>query len=123
MILFSINGKDYTNNILNDSFEVLDEEIFNEWVDGNHTTHRDLLRSKASGTFKMMFRRLEEYEEFINRLHDSKTRGGYVVAVVHCNNTNDSKNCNLFIRTTSALHQKENLVFDYGEIAVSVEEA
>lgn len=123
MNLFLIGTKNYSNNILNDTFSVHDEALFNEWTDGNYTTHRDYLRNKASGTFTMRFRKLSEYEEFVNRLGNKRTSGGYYVCTVHCNNTNTTKTCNLFIKTTAVLHQKENLVFDYGEVAVEVEEA
>lgn len=123
MILFKIGSNDYTNNILNETYAVKDEIIYNEWTDGNYISHRDILRNKVAGAFVMRFRRLEEYESFIQTLNSSRTAEGYNICSIHCNNTHSLKNCNLFISIDSTLGQKDNLIFDYGEINVEVGEA
>lgn len=123
MDLFILNNTNYSNNIINESFDVQKNNIYNEWVDGNYTTHKALLRTKITGSFNMRFRKLEEYQAFARMLEETRTTQGYNLCFIHANNTDSFQQANLFINIAPKLSQKTNLILDYGEFVVNVEEA
>lgn len=121
--LFLLGANDYTNNIINETYDVQKEDVYVSWTDGNFIDRREITRTRIVGKFTMRFRTLASYEAFVADLSSAKTSGGYYACTIWANNTVDSNSANLFISMSPVAHQKPNLVMDYQEFEVTVKEA
>lgn len=84
-ILFSINGIDFTRHITAPSYEVNEESVCNEWTDANKVDHRDVIRTRVSGSFDVIFDNEPDLNTFINMVND-KDKSDRVEATVYVNN-------------------------------------
>ena len=123
MELFKVGLNDYTNNIINGPYAVDEEPVCDEWVDGRGVTHKSKKRDKISGTFTMKFRTLAEYTTFANLIKTSTESGQYVECTVFLNKKQETRTKNFFIEWFPVASQKSNLVYDYGEITITISEA
>lgn len=97
--LFKIGETDYTRHIVAPTYEVDLKPLYDEWVDANRVTHREVVRKRIEGTFTMKFYNISEYNEFLTTLHDSETLGGYVT-------------CSLYANCTRTLYEDVDIFFD-----------
>lgn len=88
MTLFKIMGKDYTNKIIQGSFDVNSEDVYSTWTDANNIKHREIYRQRISGSFDMYFSDEESYNEFIADVTAAKTQAGYCYVGIMTNNEN-----------------------------------
>lgn len=88
MILFVLKGKDYTNKIIQGSFDVNSEDVYSTWTDANNLKHREIYRQRIKGSFEMYFKDEEAYNEFIEDVRMSKTNAGYCYVGIMTNNEN-----------------------------------
>lgn len=121
--LFTLDGTDYTNNIINGTYDVSQNDVYEEWTDANHVIHQHTMRTRYEGQFTMRFRTLASYEAFVADMAAHKTAGNKYTVTVWANNTLTSKEVEAFMEWHPVPTQKENLVFDYGEFSVSLKEA
>lgn len=121
--LFTLDGTDYTNNIINGTYDVNQNDVYEEWTDANHVIHQHTMRTRYEGQFTMRFRTLASYEAFVADMAAHKTSGNKYTVTVWANNTLTSKEVEAFMEWHTVPTQKENLVFDYGEFSVSLKEA
>lgn len=85
--LFKIGEIDYTSHIVAPTYSVDLKPLYDEWVDANRITHREVVRKRIEGKFTMKFYSISEYNEFLENLHDSETLGGYVICSLYANCT------------------------------------
>lgn len=85
--LFKIGEIDYTSHIVAPTYSVDLKPLYDEWVDANRITHREVVRKRIEGKFTMKFYNISEYNEFLENLHDSETLGGYVICSLYANCT------------------------------------
>lgn len=71
MIMFKINNKDYSSNVLADSYVMNRQDVFKAWNDGNGTENRQVIRQRVMGNFSMFFEEMSKYEEFLADLEAS----------------------------------------------------
>lgn len=90
--LFVIDGHDFTSLIKGKTYKVNDNDVYVTWTDGRHIERRDVVRTKTSGTFTLIFQSLRDYNLFISLMRDRKEPGGYFRATFYQNN---KKNINL----------------------------
>lgn len=102
MRLFSINGKDLTHYITVPSYIMNSKDVYNEWVDANGLTHRDVYRTKVSGKFTMLFTDHDEYFDFLKLINEHKGTGGYVPVSLYVNNLNTIVNTDVYIEMEPA---------------------
>lgn len=120
--VFKIGNNDYTNNIINGTYDVSNEDVYEEWTDANLQEHRLSVRTRITGSFDMYFRTEAAYEAFLNDLSANKQDGGYWECSLLCNDTNAVQEAELFIKFRSVLGQKQNLQKEYGTFTVEVRE-
>lgn len=120
--LFKVDSTDYTNNIINESYEVQDNDVYQSWTDANFITHREKVRTKVEGKFTMRFRSLSTYQNFVTYMASKKTTGSYYPCSVYCNNTRTKKTVNLFVTWAPKAIQRPDMVMDYGEFDVTISE-
>lgn len=89
MVLFSMNGVDYTTHITYPSYQVNKMDIYEEWTDANYTEHRELVRTQTSGSLTLMFNDQTEYLNFLSALQTLKGADGAVLASFYSNKTNE----------------------------------
>lgn len=72
-MLFSINNKDYTGNIVADTYKINSQPKYETYEDAKGRTHNVKIRDKVSGTFDVFFRKMSDYEAFVADLEASKS--------------------------------------------------
>lgn len=97
MQLFNIAGNDFTKHITVPSYKVNKHDEYKEWEDENCVIHREIIRTRISGDFTMMFLNKESYYNFINILKRNKDAGGYTPASLYVNNTDEVVDTKVFI--------------------------
>lgn len=108
MILLKINDKDYTPFITVPSWSVNVDEVRRDWVDGNGVTHRDIIRTKVTGSFKFSNRGQtnRDFDAFLIDLAAVKTVRNSYILTVYCDNTRQYKTIEAFVTYTPAMTRK-----------------
>ena len=101
MVLLTINTTDVTAYIDKQNYNMNVADVFEEWVDGNHITHRVVTRQRRSGTVMAGFKSSTDLNTFLSTLSNAKTSGGYYPITAYINNTNASDTFNAFIDFTT----------------------
>lgn len=120
--LFVVGSTDYTNNIINESYDVQKTDVFETWTDANYKIHRETIRTRIEGSFTMRFLSLASYQAFVSHMAQQKTSGGYYSCTIWSNNTQESNTAELFIEWAPKAVQRPDLVMDYSEFTVNVTE-
>lgn len=124
MVMFSINGNDFSNRVIAENYKVQSNRVEQTWVDGNQNKHWVWVGKKTtiSGSFEMQFLDEEEYNNF-RRVLDRETTGDCLVPVTLCDNkTNREVTTKVHISFTLS-RGRTDLWKDYFErITVTVEE-
>ena len=95
--LFTINTTDLTAYEDKTKHKVNREDLFEEWVDGNWITHREISRTRVSGSVELTFARETDFSNFMSLLTTARNANGYYPITVWCSNTNTSENINAFL--------------------------
>lgn len=95
--LFFIGGTDLTNWEQTDKHEVNREDVYEEWTDGNWTTHRVIARTRVSGTVVLSFPRAADYTAFLSLLNSARDASGYYNVKVYCSNTGTLEEIQAFL--------------------------
>lgn len=120
MSLVTVNSFDLTPFIIAPSYEMNQEDVFREWVDGNGITHRNVYRTRISGQFDVKFWDRSAYTTFLSSINGVKT-GGYYPMTVYVNNTELSVNADLFMNFQPILTAKYSTP-EYEKFRITVEE-
>lgn len=90
MKLFSINGVDFTSFIKVPTYKVNRKDIYEEWTDANHVSHRKRTRGQIEGTLTLLFNEKSDLFNFLNTVNTNKDSGGCYIAPVslYINNEN-----------------------------------
>ena len=95
--LFFIGGTDLTKWEQTDKHEVNREDVYEEWADGNWTTHRVIARTRVSGTVILSFPRAADYAAFLSLLTSARDASGYYNVKVYCSNTGTLEEIQAFL--------------------------
>lgn len=122
-IIFSINNKDYSGNVLaNSTYKVGEEDVFEEWTDANEITHRQKVRTRVTGSFKMLFETIEEYNAFLSdyrtAINNDTRAADITVALNYPENTSKRINAFLEINPTRRLLDTQKEVMDIFDVNV-----
>lgn len=121
--LFVLGGTDYTNNIINGTYDVNNNDVEEIWTDGNHVEHPEIVRTRLEGKFTLRFRTLASYEAFVADYTSKKQANGLCSCKLWSNKTLAHKTGNVKFTFAPVPMQKNNLVMDYQEFNVTVREA
>ena len=95
--LFKINSTDLTKFERADVHSVNREDEWEEWTDGNWNTHREICRTRVTGSVVLGFSKETDFSTFISLLTTARNAAGYYPITVWCSNTNTSETVNAFL--------------------------
>lgn len=109
LTLFEINGNDLTDFMDIQNYDVQKEPIYEEWTDGNYVKHRNVVRTRIKGKFKLGFRDSTDVSAFLTVLANNVQPGNYYVADVFTNDDN-TLNSNVSVFLSDVAMIKRDLV-------------
>lgn len=95
--LFKISTTDLTGWEKTPQHKVNREDVYTTWTDGNWTEHREIVRTKISGSVELGFKREADFTAFMSLLSTARDANGYYPITVWCSNTNTSETINAFL--------------------------
>lgn len=84
--IFQIGNVDYTSLIKSPDYDVNIENITETWVDGNYVNHTSIIRTRITGTVRMVLNKTQ-YQQLLTDLETAKTAPGIYTLGVHINNS------------------------------------
>ena len=90
-MLVKIGTTDITKHIIAESYDVNEEDVYNEWTDANKVKHRDVTRQKIVGTFTLKFNTDKEYAYFVNLIKTSRTAARLLPMTVYVVNADENR--------------------------------
>ena len=90
-MLVRIGTTDITKHIIAESYDVNEEDVYNEWTDANKVKHRDAIRQKIVGTFTLKFNTDKEYAYFVNLIKTSRTAARLLPMTVYVVNADENR--------------------------------
>lgn len=122
-MIFKINGVDFTNNVVNGTYDVNMEERFSEWEDANHRVHRSDYHTKIKGRVDVYFKLAEDYDAFCGFVNDGKLSDGRCSVKMSVNNTGATFDGFAWVKFEPLRATNETIGDFYNQFTVSVEEA
>lgn len=122
--LLIIAGKDFTKNISLGSWKVNEFPVYSEWEDYAKIKHKHHHRDRVSGSFKLFFNKVEEWEEFLRIINENTNKAGYIQAQVFINNKNIFTDPKYFFIEFDPSNYKPHMKFgkSYDGIDITIEE-
>ena len=100
--IFKLNDVDYSAHVVAESYTVNLKDIYQEWVDGSQTKHRDIVAKKLQGTFQMYFKTESDLQTFVTALSACKTSDNTYPVKMKANNN-----------AVASLQQSKNVFLDF----------
>ena len=97
MIFFKIGTTDLTEYADIQNHNVNKEDVYQDWTDGNWIVHRDIVRTRISGSFQLGFKDSTAWTSFLTLLSTQKNAAGYYQVTVYVNNTGAEETINAFL--------------------------
>lgn len=124
MELFMIGEHDYTSFITVPSYKMNYAPVYNTWTDANYRQHRDILRYKIQGSFKLLFNTEEDLNAFLDDIYNEEDPStGTITVTVYVNNLSNQQDIDAFISFTMANEKPYFGVKEHEGFEVKVEEA
>lgn len=101
MEFFKISTTDLTAYADIQNYKVNKEDEYEEWTDGNHIVHREIARTRISGTVKLGFYDSTSWTNFQTLLGTARNAAGYYPITVYVNNTGTTETINAFLDMTN----------------------
>ena len=124
--LFIVNENDFTQFIEVPSYKVNENDISDDWEDGNRRKHKYIIRSQIKGTFTLKFTNIEDYDNFFSVINENKIAtgeySGAVLASVYVNNKNEVKSAYVVVTADPADTKPLFASPSYDGFEVSIEE-
>ncbi len=76
MELFKMGEYDLTPHIVVPTYKVNNLPKYEDWVDANYVTHREVVRHCLNGSFTVKFWSIAEYEEFLDAVDSTLMTDG-----------------------------------------------
>jgi len=121
-MLASINGTDITEYINETSYEVNQEELTEEFYDGNHKLHKIPLAKKVRGSFQMVFVKPEDLTNFVNLMEANKT-GNLLHITLWISNLNRAAELDVYFEFLSKKKVRISDRYEFHKFKVEIEEA
>lgn len=120
--LFSINGTNVTPDmdIQNYTMNAVDE--YTEWLDGNGVKHRDVYRTRVSGSFQLGYTKDTDYAAFQTLLAGAKQADNSYPVSAYVNNTDTTDSLYVFLTTATMIKRDDVNGRQWIQVSVTVEE-
>lgn len=79
------------------NYNVNKADVYQDWTDGNWISHREIVRTRISGTVTLGFKTATDWNAFISLLNSTRTAAGYFPVTVWVNNTGASESIDAFL--------------------------
>lgn len=118
--LFKISTTDLTKWEYTEQHEVNRDDVYTTWTDGNWVEHREIVRTRITGTVVLGFKRETEFTAFMTLLTTARDVNGYYPITVWCSNTNTSETINAFLDIEGDTVWDVTAPIKYHKITVSI---
>lgn len=118
--LFKISTTDLTKWEYTEQHEVNRDDVYTTWTDGNWIEHREIVRTRITGTVVLGFKRETEFTAFMTLLTTARDVNGYYPITVWCSNTNTSETINAFLDIEGDTVWDVTAPIKYHKITVSI---
>lgn len=95
--LFKISTTDLTAWERTDQHDVNRADVYTTWTDGNWDEHREIVRTRVSGSVVLGFSKEADFTAFMTLFSTARDANGYYPVTVWCSNTNTSETINAFL--------------------------
>lgn len=121
-MILKINGVDYTNNVVNGSYDVNMEERYSEWEDANHHIHRSDYHTKIVGNVDMFFKFANDYDNFCMFIQNGRLSDGRCRVQMSVNNTGSTFDGYAFVKFMPTRATNETIGDFYNQFTLEIEE-
>lgn len=120
-MLASINGTDITKHIIASTYNVNNIDDYNEWKDGWHRKHRDVIRERVIGSFDLKFLKgTNDYSDFVSLVERAKVNGS-ITMQVYVSNKNIEKTIDAYCDFAPTLRKNVGMK-DHEQFTFALEE-
>ena len=104
MQLLVIAGHDLTQHIKVPSWNVNCDDVYEEWTDANYVKHREVTRTRVSGSFTLLYDDNNQLDQFFDIIQAQKAldTSKAVKMTVYMNNLCTTKEIDAFVKFTAA---------------------
>ena len=124
MNLVVIDGKDYTQHVKVPSYKINKTYSYKEWEDGNYKKHREITRTKVSGSFTLIYDEISDLDDFFDTVESLQAASdtGAIQMTLYLNNLHTVETVTAFIKYTPANERPLMYVGDLSSFEVTIEE-
>ena len=101
-IFFQIDGNDLTGFADIQNYSVNQNDVYQNWTDGNWIEHRDVVRRRVEGEVKLGFAKAADFAAFTALLISARQTGGWYPVTVYVNNTGAVMDIEAFLEVKGA---------------------
>ena len=101
-IFFKLGSTDLSPAADVQNWKVNKVDVWQEWTDGNWTDHREIVRQRVEGSFRLGFKSETDWSDFTTLLAAAKNTAGYYSLQVYVNNTAASETVDAFLEISAA---------------------
>lgn len=102
MVFFKIGSTDLTAYADIQNYNINKADVFQNWTDGNWVDHRDMVRTRITGTILLGFKTAASWSAFLALLTSQRNAAGYYPVTVYVNNTGTTETIDAFLDMTNA---------------------
>lgn len=117
-----IAGVDITSNLIIGQYKVNRSDVYESWTDANGRTHRNVYRTRVSGSFDVFFRKLEDYTAFVNAYEAARNPAGVVPCKLFVNNSSENADVDAYISFAPVLSVDGTMQDMVQQFEITVEE-
>ena len=95
--LFKIGTTDLTKWDYTANHKVNKADVYQNWTDGNWVEHREIVRTRITGTVELRFSRAAEFTAFLALLTSERNANGYYTVTVYCSDSGTTETIDAFL--------------------------
>lgn len=118
---FVVGGQDFTDYIVENSYDVNTEDVYESWQDGNMLEHRIIVASKVKGKFKIVCASDKlTIANFLSTWNSAVVRGVVTLGLYVTNtDTFEALECYYKIKSSQHIKSTGGTLYDVLEIEVT----
>lgn len=102
MMFFKIGSTDLSQYADIQNYNINEADVFQSWTDGNWIDHRDMVRTRITGTVLLGFKTAASWSAFQTLLASQRNASGYYPVTLYVNNTGTTETIDAFLDMTNA---------------------
>lgn len=101
-VFLKISTTDLTSAVDVQTYKCRREDVYTQWTDGDWISHRNVARTRISGSCKVGFSSASAFSDFLTLLSSSQASDGSYPLSVYVLNTNTLETINAFVDLSEA---------------------